>query len=406
MILRELLIRDVAQQYMMHRLFGVGADPVSEEELETSLTGVYNFPHAGFVCHRHQRGQTSFAWRNSIMALPLTRDGIYTIAPCSESWLGSPVVKDRPDSHRLHRIEVSEQEDGFAALMIMDRCQETLRQYVLFASMPDGRMVTFEKFEAKEDLTLASLAQGFLRITNEHFPLFAPNCRGSRLLHLPTGSHEYKGWLGEIEEDDVVDTHGRPAWVNIDDRIGIVFSGPGETVYHNRHFYSPYRAIADDLTLSRLEEEVALKAGQALDGHAALVVPEQIHEDTANASLCVSEFDEGVCLSVDGYFAVANFAPEERLCGFELDRADDLVTYPGFRIETTADRVSYTGIIQKHQALLVEAAGSLKASGDVRVDVMPDGTTYVSNPGDDELRVSSPNEEVAVPSGKTVTLRQ
>ena len=405
MILRELHIRDVAQQYMMHRLFGVGADPVSEEELETSLTGVYNFPHAGFVSHRHQRGQTSFAWRNSIMALPITRDGIYTIAPCSESWLGSPVVKDRPDSHRLQRVDVSEQEDGFAALMVMDRCQETLRQFVLFASMPDGRMVTFEKFEAREDLTLASLDQGFLRITNEHFPLFAPNCRGDRLLHLPTGSHEYKGWLGEKEEDDVVDTHGRPGWVNIDDRIGIVLFGPGETVYHNRHFYNPYRAIADDLTLSRSREDITIEAGNALDAFAALVVPEQNHADTATTSLSVSEFTDGVCLAVDGYLAMANFTSGKRLCTFERGRSGDVVIYPGFRIETTADRICYSGMMEKYQARLVECSGQLTVSGNALIDVMPDGTTYVTNSGSDEVWVNSSWEKVKVPSGKTVTLR-
>ena len=97
------------------------------------------------------------------MAMPLTREGIYTIAPCSDSWLGRPVVKGRPDSHRLKRVRVTDYDDGFAAAMVMDRCQESLRQEVLFASLPDGRALSFERFTALEDLTVESLDQGFLQ---------------------------------------------------------------------------------------------------------------------------------------------------------------------------------------------------------------------------------------------------
>jgi hypothetical protein len=37
------------------------------------------------VFQRHPKGQTSFSWRNCQMALPLTRDGIQTVAPASHS---------------------------------------------------------------------------------------------------------------------------------------------------------------------------------------------------------------------------------------------------------------------------------------------------------------------------------
>ena len=93
MIMREVTIGAIAHQYLFHRLFGPGPKPTPEEELERRLAGVREYPHAGFVHHRHPKGQTSFSWRNSVMAMPLTREGIYTIAPCSDSWLGRPVVK-------------------------------------------------------------------------------------------------------------------------------------------------------------------------------------------------------------------------------------------------------------------------------------------------------------------------
>ena len=59
------------------------------------------------------------------------------------------------------------------------------------------------------------------------FPLLEPNCRGVRTLYHPGGATDYSGWLGEREADDIEDRLGRPAWLNIDNRLGIVFSGYG-----------------------------------------------------------------------------------------------------------------------------------------------------------------------------------
>ena len=59
--------------------------------------------------------QTSLAWRNCQMALPLNRDGIQTVAPASHSWLGRVTIKDRPDSQEEVSVHVDQQAQGFAA---------------------------------------------------------------------------------------------------------------------------------------------------------------------------------------------------------------------------------------------------------------------------------------------------
>ncbi|MDA0748398.1 MAG: hypothetical protein O2954_17915, partial [bacterium] len=334
MILRELHIRDVGQLYFMHRIFGPGADPAPQRELEARLMGVRTYPHAGFVHHRHARGQTSFSWRNSIMALPLTREGIYTISPCSDSWLGHPVVKNRPDSHRLNMVRVAVYDGGFAAAMTMDRCQESLRQQVLFASLPDGCVLSFERFVAQEDLVIQSLDQGFLQIANENFPLFAPNCCGVRTLYHPEGSTEYEGWFGDAESEDVVDALGRPSWLNIDGRMGIVFSGTGQTVYHNRHFFEVYRVIADDLTLSRQQGDLSLCSGESAGHLAALLIPEQAHVETASASFSTLTGPENsICLAANGFWAMANFDAGYRRCTFSQARLEEIPFLPGVRVE-------------------------------------------------------------------------
>ncbi len=388
LIMRETNIRSVAHLYLFHRLFGSGPDPLPEAELEDRLAGVRTFPHAGFVHHRHKNGQTSFAWRNAIMALPLTKEGIYTIAPCSDTYLGVPVVQDRPDSHRLKKVTVTEYGHSFAAALVMDRCQETLRQQVLFASLPDGRVLSFERFVALEDLTLESLDQGFLRITNETFPLLAPNCRGVRSLYRPDGSTDYKGWHGDAESDDIVDTLGQPAWLNIDNRLGIHFTGAGQAVYHNRHYYKPYRAIADDLILSRQQEPKSLNTGDEAGRLTALLTPEQSHDDTASTGFhALSGAQNSAALAADGYLAAANFEANRRACAFSLSRPEKLPIYSGATVEAAGDTLRCTVTLNGQTACLLEAVRTLRVEGDIRVDAVPDGATYVTNIGDGDAQV-------------------
>lgn len=410
MIMREVTIGAVAHQYVFHRMFGPGAAPTPEAELEKRLAGVREYPHAGFVHHRHAKGQTSFSWRNSVMAMPLTREGIYTIAPCSDSWLGRPVVKGRPDSHRLKRVRVTDYDDGFAAAMVMDRCQESLRQEVLFASLPDGRALSFERFTALEDLTVESLDQGFLRITNEHFPLLEPNCRGVRTLYRPDGSTAYKGWHGGREEDDIEDRLGRPAWLNIDDRLGIVYSGTGDAVYLNRHYYRPYRAIADDLTLSRQANERAVGAGEEAGLLTALLIPEQAHEDTPACRLDVlSGPEQSACLVTDGYLAAANFAGNRRMCGFVQARCRDIVVYPGAAAVANGDSVRYDVPLNSVSACLLSATHSLRVDGDITVDTASGGGIYVTNTGSERLEVeiasgAGEGEDLTIDAGQTIRI--
>ena len=394
MIMREAYIARAAELYLLYRLMGPGPDPTPEDELERRLAqgapGVRHFPHAGFVHHRHPRGQTSLSWRNSIMALPLTREGIFTIAPAADSFLGHPVVAGHPDSHHVRSVKLREYDDGFAAALVIDRCQETLRQEVLFASLPDGRALAFERFVALADVTVEALDQGFLRITNERFPLLAAtyrgSCRGSRTLFYPGGAADYRGWLGESEADDVVDTYAHPAWLNVDDRLGICFAGTGATVYHNRHYFRPYRAVADDLTLSRLAGPKAVRRGEEVSRLAALLVPEQAHAETAATVLTAQLSPAGdavgdaVCLATDGAFAAASFAPAARRCTFAFARPAAVPLVPGATVEARGSELRFSVLLEARGAAFFTVAERRAVQHDVRFDVMPDGTTFVTTP--------------------------
>jgi len=384
MIMREVYISRAADVYLLYRLMGPGPEPTPEEALDRHLAGVRHFPHAGFVHHRHPRGQTSLSWRNSIMALPLTREGIFTIAPASDSFLGRPVVAGHPDSQHLQSVKVREYDAGFAACLVIDRCQDTLRQEVLFASLPDGRVLAYERFTTLQDLTLESLDQGFLRITNETFPLFAPNCRGERVLYFPGGSKPYRGWLGESEAEDVVDIY-RAEWLNVDDRVGIYLiagSGHGRgTVYHNRHHFRPYCAIADDLTLSRITGPQRWRRGEKINDLSVLLCPEQMHAETASAHLAeaFSSSGDAVCLATDGYFAAVNLAPESRVYSFDLGPAGDFIpAVQGATVESRGGTLHLSVLLDSRGAASFPVVDRRPHVAGLRVSTMPDGSILTS----------------------------
>jgi hypothetical protein len=388
MVMREITSAQLGVLYLLHRLFGPGAEPVPEPELELRLQGVRHFPHAGFVHHRHPNGQTSFSWRNSIMVLPLPRDGIYVVAPASDSFLGTPKVADRPDSHRQQSVRVAEYGSGFAAALVMNRCQESLRQEVLFASLPDGRALSFERFVALEEVVLEGIDQGFLRITNEHFPRLGAAGRGVRTLYTPYRAKDYRGWIGESEADDIVDQYDDLPWLNVDDRLGIRFTSTGSTVYHNRHFFRPYRAVADDLTLSMVKGPKRLVAGDSAASLAALLCPEQAHTETASTRLEVAESVAAVCLVTDGYAAAANFSQSRRQCTFALSQPKTVPIFRGGTVENRDGQVQLTTCLEAGEPILLEAVQEMEVDGDVRIDATPADSIYVTNIGERSVHFS------------------
>jgi hypothetical protein len=387
MVMREMTVGQNGALYLFHRLFGPGAEPTPDDLLDPRLAGVRVYPHAGFAHHRHGVGQTSFSWRNSVMALPLPRDGIYTVAPASDTFLGTPRVQGRPDSHRLVSVRVAEYDAAFAAALMMDRCQDALRQEVLFASLPDGRVLSFERFVARQDVVVEALDQGTLRVTNEYFPSLAPlttSCRGARILYRPGGATEYRGGIGASDAEDTVDDLGQPGWLNVDDRLGIRFAGTGRAVYHNRRFFKPYRAIADDLVLSRADTPASVRAGETAASLAAVVCLEQPHDGTLGTTLHLVAQEDGVCLATDGYLAAANFATHRRICRFDLPRPAAVPVCAGATVEATEATGHHIRVdvsLEAGTAALFPVQRTVRASAPVRIAAAPDGSAYVTNLG-------------------------
>jgi hypothetical protein len=342
------------------------------------------------------------------MALPLNKDGISTVAPASNTFLGKLTVKNRPDSQEQVSINVDQQQNGFAASLVMNRAQGTVRQEILFASLPSGISLSMERFIANETVTVNVLEQGFLRIVNEDFPEVPGNCNGYRILHTPDGKQRYDGGVSSDPNSDVIGKFDHPDWVNVDGRIGVVFTGSGKTVYHNRHYFQPWWAVADDLTLSRQDRPKRVRRGEQVGILTALIGPDVSPNKTAQLSLhTLSTRANAVALMGDGHLAVASFEQRPRKISLSLP-AKKMKEIPIFEGTTqiTKSRITYKRHLEAGQALLQKSLLALTTSD--RLDVVAShGNLCLRNPGKDRTTAELPDGRVIkIQPGKSIWVDQ
>lgn len=388
-VVRERAIAGAAAMYMMHRFMDSDAPELAAgEDVEPRLRGVRVFPHSGFAFHRHGRGQTSLAWRNEVMVLPLTREGIHTIGPGMGTLLGKVRVKDHPPSQKLVTLRVNQKDDGFAAAMVNDLAQESIRQKVLFASLPNGKVLCSESLTALKDCVVESVRQGYLEIMNERFPEIEGNCNGQRTLYHPGGQETFKGFVSTTPDDDRSFDLNDPGWVNVDDRIGIVFRGTGKTVYRNRHYFKHFRAVTDGLFLSTQDEPVETKAGDLVAELSLLFCPEQSHSETPDQKLIVAQSsDSAVCLITDGHLCAANFGSEQMACSFKVEGAGPVPVFEGTaRIDATA--VEYVLRLEAEEAVFLTEIMSVRSDGTIKTESLAGGSTYITNEAGQEVHVT------------------
>lgn len=419
LIMRELHIGVVAASYLAHRLFAweKRVEPTGWEEIYRKFMGVKVYPHSGFIFHKHRRGQTSFSWRNHVMALPLTSEGLLTLGPSNPirgppALLGRISVKDYERSQEILSINVREEVDGFAAALVEVLHQGSVRRHVFFVSLPDGRVVSVEKFTALKECTVEMVEQGYLEITNENFPYVEGNCKGFRRLYHPEGVEAFRGFAGTAPDEDILFTIKSPEWLNLDDRVGMVFKGSGRTVYRNRHYFrppsSPYHALADDLILSVQDEPRRYRAGEDIAKLILVLHPEQRHEETERMRFTEAVSDGEVYgLLVDEYLCVCNFN-KDGCQTLKMPRRDVISIFPG--VTTVGGReVSYTVSLRAKSGAFYKAAMFIETEGEnLRVEHTPCGFVHFTNKGSETLQLGYKREGEArrlrIRAGETVTV--
>ncbi len=338
-VFRERQIYRLAFTYLLHRLLGDGVDPADSAELKKRQRGVHYYPHGGTVVHVHEKGRSSYSWRNGMMSLAGPQEGLALVGQRRGSILAQIKVHGRILHGRLIHHRVREMNDKVIACTIelfedlnssvsgTISKEAFLRREVLFASLPDGQTLIYERVLALEDLSVDEFQQGMVSIINDPIiPETRESCkpqegRSVRTLFHKEGSNKFEGYACRDNSADSslhissrVKTEGRRKnWVNIDNRLGIVFKGDGDCLYTNRHFYKIWRAIEDDLELNFHKTPFTCKAGDTVGELVSLWCPDQQHIDTGKTDINVVRGSSGLQISTGNWLCLWN-SDGEPLC--------------------------------------------------------------------------------------------
>jgi hypothetical protein len=319
--------------------------------------------------------------------------------------LCSMTVKNRPDSHEEISVQVDTAREGFAAAMVMDRAQGSVRQAVLYAGLPDGTSLSFERWTARDSIVVSDVSLGFLRIINENFSAMKNNCNGFRVFTTPEGPSSFESFVSDNPHSDIVRTFDHPTWVNVDGRLGIVFRSSGATVYHNRHHFPTWWASADDLTLCRQEKSRKVPSGKVIAELAALITPGQSAKKTAATTLVeLSGSKDCVGLIGGGHLAVANFGPAEIRAKLQTNRAA-MKSVPIFEGTTqiTGRTVTFQLTLQPGQSKLHQALANLEVTGEIEV-IATSTSIIAQNKGEGTATITSGRKVLKLRAGQLIRL--
>jgi len=378
--------------YLMHHYSGPGVEPVGESDFVQKYSGVSEFPHGGFVVHRHAGSMTTFSWRNAIMALVMPEDGMWAIVPQNQSYIGE-IEAEGMDWERPEVINssVSRRDDGFAAIARLARCQGAVRQDVVFVSLPDGSAVYMDSMRALRAVKVDEIKTGLIGVRNEYYSQLADVAGGRRALYSACG--EDTAEMNFEETDDVYYRCEGSNWFNVDDKIGYIIDGSGGILYCNKHRYPKWRGFEDTLVLNYRDEPQRYSRGETIGSTLIVTIPNQEHSATrryASKVRRVHASREVVGALCGDYLVLGNFHPsrvETEVKIPVLDRAD-VPVFPGHQ-RVLGDHVILFIALEGLSSTYVAPSFKLNLSGlsgvNISADVIGD-RLFLANEEEEEVR--------------------
>lgn len=324
-LFRERQIHRLAYAYLLHRVFGPGVEPESDEAFGLRQRGVLHYPHGGSLVHVHDRGRSCYSWRNGMTAFIAPSEGIAFAGQRPGSILAQVALGDGPVEGRIVHHRVREESDRVAACTIEvlealedgARPRQLVRREVFYAGFPGGETVVSERLTAIADVTVTSIRHGMMQVIND--PIF-PSDSDRKEISVRTvfhagGTHRFEGFAAADQSADrsvAIPADDRSGWVNVDDRLGIVFVGDGHATYSNRHTFAVWRGVEDDLELNGHEPPFTRAPGKTICELTALFCAEQHHAETRDAELSVTRSDGVLDIQTDYGRCIWNASPQAR----------------------------------------------------------------------------------------------
>lgn len=374
----------LTKAYLLHQVFGDGAEPAAPEEFEARHCGVHRFPHGGLVVRRGRDTTAIFSWRNRPVVLVQPAEGCWTITPHAFSLTGS--FETEPATGIAFRAlwqRTAELPDGFAATAALERAEGALMQRVALVVPADDIAFFFEQTRAERAVRLSCQRAGEVSVRNEEYAHLGEWARGRRVLYTEGQQFEAVSRFGGEDEW----FHAPPAanWANVDDRIGYVVFGGAGIAYQCRHHYPRYRGLEDFLILSYANAPRALAAGETASRLAVAIRPNADHAATRSFAAAVRRPDaapEMDALLTPEWLAAVNFADRAQTLTLALPLAD-AESLPVFaaRLSVTAGVARYEVPVPAGSAVALPRLAEVTPEEGLVAWGTPTGEVFVSSPG-------------------------
>lgn len=208
--------------YLLHYLYGPGAEPLSDAQARTALAGTRLFEQGKCVVCRSENAMASFSWYDSSRRLmacvtPMTQQGI--AIPKFRSLIGT--IGGKVDDAKISNQKTELLKGGgFSVKLDMKRGPElAVDEKIAMVALPDGRVVYAEWFSGVPDGV--EVRTGLVFFENNPF-----------WLHGVKPTVFYPGGVWEQSPDPkaapskIVSLSGENAqWLNVSDKFGIVLRG-------------------------------------------------------------------------------------------------------------------------------------------------------------------------------------
>ena len=218
--------------YLMHYLFGPGAEPLGDEQARDKLSGTRLFEQGKCVVCRSRDAMASFSWFDSgrrLMACVTPMEPDCIALPKFRSLIGT--IGGKIDDAKITRRETELLGGGgYVVRVEMQRGPEfALNEKVIMAALPDGRVIWAEWFTGKLP-DGAESRTGLLFYENNPFWLRGTNPR----VYYPSGA-----W--ELTDKPLTLSSNDGKWLNISDKFGIVVRGSKSVLIENGQLSLNYR---------------------------------------------------------------------------------------------------------------------------------------------------------------------
>lgn len=376
----------IAFSFLLHTYFGDKSTNLSIEDINSNQKGVFEFPFGGSIVHRKVDSFSCFSFRNKVMAFTLPKEGMWVITPIISSLTGEIQFEDRKmpkslsnegDIRDTVKKDIYRKENGFCSTCKILRDDKKIIQDISFVSLPNGITIYIEEFAINKYCKIQKFQTGVIGIRNENIKMLPSVAKGYVTLFTHEKSYQFKGYWGGSSDDIVEIKHN--GYLNIDHKIGYLIYGGNKVTYVNKHVYTSWKGVEDQLICNHVEASV-LKKGSKLQPLILISIPNSDFKSTKNYYEKSIKYHTNVkhsyVLEIDDYLIYSNFSEIEQKIRATSTHLEKINIFTGETFITHKKVIRIISALPFHSEY-IEALGQITLDSDIQLRIFAINNTII-----------------------------